>query len=316
MVLGKRGVFFTLLSILFVAVLFLIFDPSREAVLVDTGAILVDNTNAFRIQLENNYVQTLVRQRSHATFVALSNDALAQGVYLQLPEDYTEAMLKGTYSAGALPVSFQTLPQAFSNLSEAAASIGYVLSINVVNVTVFQTGAFQAIALVNISYNLSSRDGSVTFRNNLSNKEILFTLVEVPDLLYNANASDLGWTETRTFKPYFTNRWNNTVFTSFVNNLSYGLNNQSPSIFYRLEGNFAPHPYGVETFINITKIPPGNQTSVDWQYFSGLGYECTYANNSMYPSLRIAYETFADYNITNAVLFQGPPTCAAPPTWP
>jgi hypothetical protein len=308
-VLGKKGVFFTISAILFLVALSYFFKLENTSVIIDTTTSTVVSTNAYRERLETVYFPLLLKQYSFSTLVALSNDAYTRPTYLVLPNDFQTAIVNGTYRAYTLS-NFTTLSHVLNNLSNESTAIGYNLSIYIENITVYQSGAFQAYYVANISFNLSSRDGSVRFKRNIVAQDS-FSLNGVPDLFYNRNTPVAG--DYRSVNVYRPRSWNNSVVALFVQNRSYVPSNDSPSIFGRLQGINAPNPYGVETFLPSTFSPGQNYTSIDWQYMpSPTDYTCVYLTPIGLGGIQLNLASLIDYNITGANLVNSSPSYCPP----
>lgn len=317
MVLNQRAVFFTISTIFFISILVFLFTAELQSSTIDTTTITPETTNAYREKFEQGYVPTIVKQAAYYSLYALATDAYTAGRYLILPNDITTALINGTYKGTGpdyIPLTgFQTLPQAFSNLSEATKIIGFTLTVAVNDVTVVQTGAWTGEYTMNITYNLSSQDNTTTFRRTIIVQDA-FSLIGLPDLYYNRNAVVFGPAAgNRTLLPFNELTWNNTAFLAFANNKTYIAANQSPSYFNRLQGYNIPNMYGVETIIPTSITPSLNNVSIDSQYFNTSAYLCVYNHTGIYPNLRLSLEDILSFNITGSSLFYDGGGCPAAP---
>jgi hypothetical protein len=203
----------------------------------------------------------------------------------------------------SLPASFVTINQVFANLSNMTLQLGYNLSIAVRNITVVQVGAWQAAYTINLSYNLSTLDKTVSFTNSVVQQDV-FSLLNIPDLYYNNRQRLQNWNDYRNITSPSQVKWNNTAFLSFVINRSYDTDNESPSLFLRMQNITLPSPYGIFTLINRTHpVLPLNHTSIDWQFFTGKEYICTF--NAVYPELSLDLVMTTAYNLTGTTTRYG-----------
>jgi hypothetical protein len=320
-VISKRAVFFSISTIVLLAALMLLFKAEIYTGPLDTGTITVYTTNSFRERVENVYIPLVARHYSYRTLYALADNAYTNSRWLVLPDDFTSAMLTGEYEgSGATPLSLTnatyvhtTLQQAFDNLSNVSKEAGFNLTFYVHDVVIEQTGSFQAAVTINISYNLSSRDQAVRYERNVERSD-KFTLVGLPELGYNREARSRGFNEYLYLNQYQPNRWNNTAFAYVIVNRTFMYNNNSPSYFQRLEGQWnAESPFGIEAVIPTSRTPAGNLTSFDWQYFSNDASNCIYALDAPYAGTHVNYEQIFAFNLTNTVLLPGVSQSNCPP---
>jgi hypothetical protein len=309
------------MTIVFLAALMLLFKAELYTGPVDTNIVTVQTTNAFRERIENVYIPLVARHHSYITMYALVDNAYTNDRWLKMPDDYRTAMLYGYYRGNGLSDLSLTnatyrqvvLDEAFFNLSEVAKQTGFNVSFIVHNITIEQTGVLQAAYTLNISYNLSSRDGAVSYERNLIQQE-KFTLLGLPELGYNRESKARGFGEYVYFYQLQPPKWNNTAFAPVIVNRTYLYNNESPSYFQRIQGQWGLRsPFGVYTVIPTSRTPPANITSFDWKYFTGVETACIYALSPPYPGTHVSYEDIFTYNFTNTTFLAGVSQSNCPP---
>jgi hypothetical protein len=317
MAMNRRGVFFTLASILFVSVLLLIFSTEYKAGTIDTGDAVIEVTSAQREKLELVYIPLVVEDTSYHVLAALSEDAYARDITVDVEQYFTEAMLNGTYENGRYPLAtFKNLTYALNALSNASNQTGYPLAITVQRLTIEQVGAFEARYNITYNYTLRSRDGTVRFSRTVQQNDTFF-LSGLPDRYYNDNTRGL---EYRTVRPYRTAEWTTASFANMTFSHYYAANARAPSYFDRLNGTIRPSPYGIE--VPVFQGASFNWTSMDWQFFERTESSCTY-RQPLGPApviwqYHFDFDTLVYYNVTGFEQAYpdpsgGPSDCPTPP---
>lgn len=326
MELTRTGFVFSLAAIVFLSVLTIVLGAATQSQAIDTGDYSARTTLAVRERLESVYLPLIVRSVSTSALQAASADAYNRGVYLSLDRDFTSGLENATYGPALnWDLSVRNLREEFLALETAMNASGTPFQIRIKQITIQQSGTFEALVRVNVSYKLNSSDGFVRYNRNFTITTTV-PLQSVTDLYYsNEVLTEPGVPDQspRVFRAQIPRDWNNSEFNRTWNDYLYMDNNRAPSVFERLQGLSGASLYGVETVMPPgTTEPLANMTHIDWEYFTDTQHQCTYtfsAQPDIDDGVIVSFVTLTEYNLTNAQKVQGAPWadgCPDSPTWP
>ena len=320
---GRKGVVFTLLSLV-VASFFLIIFSGDVEIPLDQNV----NVISFRVNIMDRYRQSFedfaahsVRASSYRALQMMAEFAYQWGYHwpdqATFERNFAECMLNGTITpslatancSGTGAVSTYTLP---FMLNQVAALGNSNLSINttyeIINVTLSQQFAFHVSVDVYMNYTVS--DSIARISNNIT----VSTLVPIEGIREPLSGVFEAFTsnDNRFIKETATknSEWNQANFTNFVTNREYRYSPFAPSFLNRFLTSFATYNStccGIETVLSEDPAIDGvlfleNRSYMDWMYFrdrSSATFPCDEVYSIVWmPDVQLDQETLASFNIT------------------
>ncbi|MFC1649043.1 hypothetical protein ACFL1B_06350 [Nanoarchaeota archaeon] len=283
----KKGIVFTIISILVAGFFIIVFSAKIDVPLdakVDSVSFRVSFLNNYRQNWED-YTAMAVRTSSYMAFSQLTDwmDANNQN-FADTPTfkaRFSECMVAGniTYlgptescSGLAGPTNY-TLAFWLNNIADLAwSNLSINTSYKVNEVDMYQTSPFYVTMLVNMSYYLEDAISSV-------NKTMLITeTISIEGLRDPLGTIRFGaWNHFITETGIKAENWSQANFTRFVSNSEFRYHEDAPSYLQRfVEDYSASSCCGIESVLE--NVPDqGNSSFVDHEYFeywNSPAYEC------------------------------------------
>jgi hypothetical protein len=277
----KKGVFFTVMSLLVVAFLLTsqkIGTEKYSPTKADTDAAHI------RIVLLNRYIDTFEQQAGNSLSVAgyysmrnISARVRANGVYATNMNASLRSCLTNRTDPLNCLLYNQTINYSLARLASIGSSnFSITTTYYIEDVWVSEEQPFEVVLWMNLSYNISDAFASWQ-TNSIIRSTINVRGIEDPAFAY-ANAAGT-YTARRNFLP--TNvlgyAFNNTTFTQYYLNNEYIAMPLAPSVLQRYQGELHRNSSccGVESIIRPPQVNPAilanpawvNWSSVDYQFF-------------------------------------------------
>ena len=300
---NKKGLFFTLIAILMVAVFFAALSPRqgddlRDKIPVTEARMAVADN--FITLLRTAYIPAALRTSSYNAMVSISeyqkSNGLRFGSYDELQRHFAEVMINGSMDCG----TYRSVEQCICNctstnlsymknktltkrlrdiveLSDSDLQIRTNFSYRDYKVSLFQdngTGPFQVG--VNATINFTSTNG-LAWWNFTETYSVVLNVEGIEDPLYGVesrNVTQDGTIYTNRFVETNITEWNATTVFKQIDERKYAYNPRGTSILTRFTvANESSPCCGIESFINTHVMNNSNITGttgksfVDWCFF-------------------------------------------------
>ncbi len=276
---NKKGVFFTIISIILVSGLIFFYISGNRYTLTEKSRVVQT-----RILTMDSFIGDIEHDIERGLFISSMRSLIGMSEYLtengsyftNFSKSFNEIMLNGTIEGNQLNI---TKESHFGNWTDKVSSIGSKLGIEVslqnLSIETFQDNPWNVkirargnLQLVDITQTASwDRDLNVT--TNLD-------ITEFEDPLYLvSSAGKFTNTIIRSNITDFVSGSNASNLIEHVNRSWYRASTLAPSFLMRYEGNLSASPFGIESIVhieNIQVIAPelyySGKSTVDYVYFN------------------------------------------------
>jgi hypothetical protein len=317
MVMHKKGMFFTILTILFLVVFLFFFTQYSYRKLTDKMFVVES-----RITSMDSFLQDVDRDlerglyiSSFRAIISLQDYMGVQGAYLSnVKNDFNEVITVGTINGTvASLMDHAKISDWIQNIISQANRLNLRLNISIINFTVYQKDPWHLHVGVNVTLHLNDTTNIAQWvRNDYIETSLDITGFEDPLYIINGR-SRFGNIINRT--PYENNF---TIFNGSVYNVAnllfhvehslYAADQNAPSFLMRFENNLSASPYGIESMINLQKLSTRfteeemtiyyDKSIIDYVYWSTASPDIYRINNT--PSwYKIDDIHRAVYNVTS-----------------
>ena len=320
MEISKRGIFFTLISLLFVSILVIMFASSSTVISkykIQSISLRVELADSFIRNLESHYIPTLLIDTSSNAIVSITDYLYRQNntKYFSSYEEFNNAvqeiMINGTLykedlqSYGISTMKGKTLKSRI-NLIKEFASKSYQLNLNIdtdkIKINIFQsekTGPWYYGVNCSINYTLTT---NVASWNRSKTITVFVPIEKLNDPLFIIEPDSHYLREVK--KAPF-DEWDITSLNTHINQGTYRYEKRAPNYIMRFYGNFSSSPCcGIESTINKTlSNQEYNKIYIDYCFWSnecdsyGPLYNITGITNDNFPFMLDEYHVNR-YNVS------------------
>ncbi|MFH1331788.1 MAG: hypothetical protein ABIH63_00705 [archaeon] len=284
MAIGKKGVFYTLLAIVFILVLIFFVKIKTESKLTDK----IDLTRT-RIDTMNNFVDAVEEDVERALYISGFRSMLAfnqyllksNGTYLNSTQEaFQEAIFNGTVNGeeDAL-ISGSTFYDWVTNVREKGNNLNIELQMNEPELAVYQTDPWHIKLDLNVTVVAQDVKGMASWyrRSNIIST-ISIEGFEDPLYIVQTYGRYTNIVNRTIYEGNYTYEvtpgvWNVNNLKDHVTKMYYTENSDAPDFLMRFEGKLTDSPNGIESMINLEKlnsqgIPVYQYSVVDHEYWS------------------------------------------------
>jgi len=312
---SKKGMYFTILTIAFLTIFLFIFVAHNYHRLSDDMLAIemrVDATNDF-IKNLNRDVERGLYISSYRAILSLEGYIISKGKFLNDSElCLKEAMINGTLFGENLSLmkdDATTLPDWINNIKRESRRLNINTEITVGNITVYQKDPWKITVGANYTLFVNDSAGLASWKRQEYTETdisiegfedplyIVFGLGRITNVI---NRTDFE--NNYTFKVDET--WNMTHLLAHIENSLYAANPNAPSFLARFEYNLSPSEYGIESFVDLSKLSSQSldindgASIIDYHYFPDDG-NGDYRINFTPQWVKIDNEHRARYNVTS-----------------
>lgn len=307
-VLHKKGVFFTLISILLVVILIVLFFGKNSGYFRDR-----QESVEIRITTMNDFMQDFYNDAQRAVYISTFRSFIAMEDWLSRTGYYvndTEDMFRVVFMTGAINGTQQdvmddsTFMDYERKVNSIAGRIDINMSVNVTDVIIEHDTPWTLNVTLDMEVIAQDKRGLVTWNDNKS----LVTQVQIIELRDPLFAiGTLGRVpQTILRSPYdeFVVAGSTTNLERFVNNSYYINSTRAPSFLMRFEGNLSPSPYGIESVVDLADLSAQgmsvgvNRSVIDFIYFNGTEHTAVICDVQNMPSwYALDQESYTLYEI-------------------
>ena len=277
----KRGIFFTFIAIIIMAVFVIVLVPKidvnlqKDAQVISTKIGTVDN---YIVILEDSYFETVLRATTFKTLLSLSFYENSTGKFLaDFDSAFSEIMINGTINkvpvdsiTGKKIMGNSTLINWSNAVAETARSTYNVnTTVIIINVSVNQTDPWSLTSTLSLNITVES---SVAEWRRLKTIKTKLSLEALPDPYYLVNTNGLYDQKIKQSAIPF-DRWNISQVRITLRNATYVYWNsaKAPSYLMRFVNNTkSSQCCGIESLVDPNKIAASDQRDsyVDYLFWS------------------------------------------------
>lgn len=279
--LSKKGIFFTMISIMIGTLMIISFIIYNEYTLTNKAMTIetrVDTMNRFIKDLDDD-IQRGVFTSGFRSLFSLTGWSCANATYIyDLDAAFNEAFLNGTYNDSDLELmedsEFTFWIQRIQNI---ANDLSIDVNITVNDISIIHSSPWHVRVILNASFNVKDLQNTAEWKYNRIVQSNL-PIQGFQDPIYIIEPGKGGVVNTIEINNFtvFVGPDNNTYNLSYLANSSqYTAWSQGPSFLMRLIGNLSASPdgFGIESLVNLLQlsnhdIDTENKTVVDYIYFS------------------------------------------------
>jgi len=274
---NKKSQIFTVLAILILLLMFVSFEvysSIRERQAIKTR---VSSMESFLNSIEDNLQRQMYISGFRIIFLAES-EITAHGAYINVNDFFNEAFFNGTVNGASNQTILYgvTYKDIIDSINKKAEKISVNVSLENSSINISQEDPW------NVKFTLTS-DFVMKDKRNLAQwqkKQIIIATIPIngfidPIFIVKTRASVARKINSTIYEGHYADG-------SDVSNLSvhfskgmYAANSDAPSFLKRLEGNLNSDIYGIESFVDTTKLPSdlvdNSKSVVDHEYFSPVG---------------------------------------------
>jgi len=282
---NKKGLFYLLISALFITIMIFVFLAYKEYGYTDKQKIVET-----RVKTINDFIKDIDSDSKRAIYIsgfrsliALEDYVTKAGQYINNTEElFRIAFYNGTINNTEVEVlENSSYSEYLEKLRVIGGRIGLDVYINVTRIILRHDSPWSVNVTVTTYINISDKKGLARwdFSKNYSTSISLisirdpiysvFTYGRVPNTIRISNITD-----------YVNSDNDTTQLQIHINNSFYTENTLAPSFLMRLEGNFSSSPYGIESIVYIPELLyqgvgyDSSRSIVDYVLFTNItGYE-------------------------------------------
>ena len=274
---AKKGVAFTLISLVFLTLVFFSLESEKDYSLRQESSVV-----GSRVRATDFFIYDLERDIERGTYIAgfrsllgLQQYITSTGRYINnTPETLQEILVYGTINGSYVSVMNETqLTVWIERIKHEAAKIAVDLEYTINDVQAYHTDPWVVGIELNVSLNISDRTGVASWdRDQLIATQINITTFEDPIYTVSTYGRVIN-TIQATNVTDFTDGTDTANLLYHLDNSLYIESESAPSYLMRLSGNLSNSTYGIESLVNLKELEdmlldPKNKTCIDYYYFS------------------------------------------------
>ncbi len=312
---NRRGVFYLIIAVLFVAVMLFVFLAYEQYSFSERQEVVET-----RLRTVNDFIKDIDSDSKRVIYIsgfraliAIEDYVASKGEYLNNTEEmFRIAFYNGTVNNTPVEIMENaTYSDYLEELRLLADRIGLDITLNVTKIELYQDSPWSVKVVATTSVNITDQRGlaaweftkdyntSVSLINIRDPIYSVFTHGRMPNTIRITNVTD-----------YVDDATNDTrELRRHINNSFYTENLLAPSYLMRIEGNFSSSPYGIESLVYIPELinQDVNYSSaksiVDYVLFSNItGYDekaCDVQNMPSWFKFKIDLNHTSDYEVND-----------------
>ena len=289
MALNKKGIYFTLMSLVFVVLFAFVLTLPKHDVLGKKNTnieLRVDTMNTFLEDLEKDLSRSLYIS-SFRSLLGFEQYIVNSGEFLTSTDAFLEMIRNGTLDGQGLNIMQDSTFDAWlEKISLESAKLNIISNFTIYDISIYQDSPWDVKSRADLEIHIKDINSIAEWRIN---KSIItsISIIGFEDPLYIVSSYG-RLTNIITETPYanFVTGQNVSNFISHVNNSYYKANSNSPSFLQRLVNDLSPSEYGIESMVNLETVADRNlpifsdSTIIDYLYWQNLSTGIYRLNNT------------------------------------
>lgn len=277
MAVGKKGMFFTLITILFIIILMFFITMKADYKLSQKTKVV-----GTRVNTMDNFIHDTELDMKRGLYISgfravlsLNEFVVSKGAYLEDTHfAFNESIMRGTINGEEMGLmNLFTFPDWIQRIQGKAQNFGLKISFSNQSIRLYQEDSWHIGIILNTTISLEDtantalweRASSVTTMIDITNFEDPVYVVETYGRMTNP-------IKKTAFEGSYVSGGNVGNLAIHAENSLYAENIDAPSFLMRFEGDFSSSPYGIESMINLEELdnvglPVYERSSVDYVYW-------------------------------------------------
>ena len=276
--LKKKGMFFTLITIIFLFVFLFYFQAHSYQKYTPKMSVIehrVNTINEFIKDVERDIERGLYIS-SFRSLLALDNYIITTGEFLDdVNLSFNEALINGTVNGASINIMIgSTISSWINNIKNQALKQNINVNIIPRNTVLYQKSPWTVTSGLNVSLFVSDGSGIASWNTSYyTEADVDITGFEDPLYIINTYGRLTNVFNQTIYEDDYVNGNDVSNLLEHLNKSFYTAHNDSPSFLMRFENNLNPSEYGIESLINLEElveqgIPIEEMSAVDYIYWS------------------------------------------------
>jgi len=305
----KKGIFFSILSIILVTMLI-------SGIFIAVNYELSDNfdNEKKQIQIMNRIVKNIDNDLGKAAHIITFRALLAQltritenGTYINdYEEAFNELAFNGTlYGEANEFMENNTFYDWLNNFNERIKNSNFEINLEFIDFTVTQNSPWTIEGVISTNLSLTHKKGYASWNKVLNSTESI-SLIGFEDPI---STVETYGRILLSIEPSNVTNWDASQVKNAMETGIFIASNKGSNYLNRLEGSLSPNSNGIEYFVNPSDLSGAglealiyNRSYVDHEYWGSSEptiYSISGITNSGYPTFKLDNETVYAYNLEN-----------------
>jgi hypothetical protein len=310
---NKKGIYFTIMTILFLIVFSFFFLLPSYKRLEEKMAV-----TEMRVDSMNNLIKDMKRDAerglyisSYRSLLSLEDQVILSGTFIDDVEfRMKESLMNGTiYGENTAIMQASTFPNWIAKIENDVSKFNIDANISIKEIKVYQNDPWYVTVVANLSLSVKDATDIASWNRN-ETIETAISIIDFEDPLYIVNSYGRT-TNTIQKTPYDGNYsyevgsvWYVDNLLDHIDNSYYTFNENAPSFLMRFENNLGSSQYGIESLVNLIELNElglavfNDSSIVDYSYWEGAD-NGDYRVNSTPSWVKLDNAHRAKYNVTH-----------------
>lgn len=282
--LRKKGIFFTILTVLFLSIFLFYFQIGSLKERSDRMFVIES-----RVSSMDNYVKSVERDIERGLYIASFRALLAMNAYIDdkgkflanANASFAEAVLNGSISQETLPLMVNsTMNNWIASIRNQGTNLNLIVEINVTQLRVYQKDPWRVHASINVSFDVRDAAGLAYWhREKLVETSVSILGLEDPWYIVNSHGRLTSIINITSYEGAYTSydgsSWDVDNLVQHNNQSFYTNNSIAPDFLARFENRTDASQYGIESMVNVALLssqglPLVDKSVIDYIYWSNL----------------------------------------------
>jgi hypothetical protein len=256
---SNKGIFFTLIAVSLLAIVLFSYSVTYSYSLQEKSSIIetrVDTMNRFLTSVDAD-MKNAIYISGYRAIVGLTDYVTSNGTYVASTNaSLRELFMNGTVDGDSSSLMVNnTFPLWMEKIGDKGGDIGVELTINVTDISVFQTGPWTVRFSVESDVNLTDQKSTASWIKHKSlYSDVSILGFEDPWYAMHTNGMIVKRVNMTLYDGNFTVVNDTTNLKRHIANTYYIAFNASPSYLMRFENDHNASIYGIESMVNKTEI--------------------------------------------------------------
>ncbi len=280
----KKGLFFTILTVLFLSI-FLFYFTIGNLKRYSNQMVVIES----RVNSMNDFVKSIERDVERGLYISSFRALLSISVYLankdsfitNINGSFSEAVLNGTINQEVLPLMVNsTLNDWINSIKSQGGNLNLIVNINVSQLKVYQKDPWRVYSSINVTIDIIDSSALASWhRERLVETSVSILGLEDPLYIVNGHRRLTNLINITPYEGVYTSFvigvWNVSKLLAHANQSFYTSNTNAPDYLARFENKTDASAYGIESMVDVIELssqglPITDKSIIDYIYWSNL----------------------------------------------